>query len=64
MTNTSIIEEFGSSSPVLEQLGPAVEKQIAKIIGAAEVDEVEEAPNTLNLGYSVPIPGVRYYTYL
>ena len=69
MTITSIIEESRSPSPVSEQLSPTLEKQVAEIIGAAEVDAAqvhvrEEATNTINLGYSVPMPGVRYYTYL
>lgn len=67
MTNTPIIEEY--RSPVLEQLSPALEKQVAEIIEAAEVDAAqdhveEEATNTLKLSYSVPMPGVRYYAYL
>ena len=62
MTNTSLIEEH--RSPVLEPLSPTLEKQVAEIIGAAEVDKEEASANTLNLGYSVPMPGVRYYTYL
>ena len=69
MTNTAIIEEHRSPGPVLKQLNPTLERQVADIIGAAEVDAAqahveEEVANTLNLGYSVPMPGVRYYTYL
>ena len=64
MTNTSIIEESRSPSPVLEQLSPALEQQVAEIIEAAQVDREEEATKTIDLGYSVPMPGVRYYTYL
>jgi len=64
MTNTSIAEEHRSPGPVLEQLSPALEKQVSEIIAAAEVGGEEEAANTLKLGYSVPMPGVRYYAYL
>lgn len=72
MTDTSTIEE--SKSPVLEPLGPTLEKQVAEIIGAAEdqadqgheaqLNVEEQADNALNLAFSVPMPGVRYYTYL
>ena len=74
MTITSIIEESRSPSPVSEQLSPTLEKQVAEIVGAArdeiaqdhaaQLNVAEEAANTISLGYSVPMPGVRYYTYL
>ncbi len=62
MTNTSTIEEY--RSPVLEQLSPTLEKQVAEILDSAEECGEEEADNTFKLGFSVPMPGVRYYTYL
>lgn len=53
----------------MEQLSPTLEDQVAEIIGAIEVDAPqvhveEEAAKTPNLGYSVPMPGVRYYRFL
>ena len=72
MTNASINEE--TRSLVLAQLSATLEKQVAEqvaeILRAAEADtaqvlaEEEEAANTPSLGFSVPMPGVRYYTYL
>ena len=72
MTNTSTIEE--SKTPVLEPLSPTLEKQVAEIIVAAEdeadqrheaqVKVEEQADNALSLAFSIPMPGVRYYTYL
>ena len=71
MTNASIIEE--TRSPVLAQLSATLEKQVAEqvaeILRAAEADTAqvqveEEAANAPSLGFSVPMPGVRYYTYL
>ena len=47
--------------------------QVAEIIDATEADPTqahpaqlhdEDAANTINLGYSIPMPGVRYYSYL
>lgn len=72
MTNTSTqeiyreqygTEEYGSPGPILDQLNPALEKQVAQILEATEVEK-EETTNTPKLGYSVPMPGVRYYTYI
>ena len=71
MTNTSIIEE--TRSPVLVPLNATLEnhvaEQVADILRVAEADTArvqveEEAANTPSLGFSVPMPGVRYYTYL
>jgi len=67
MTNTSTIEKHRTAD--LEPLSPTLEEQVADIVGAAETDAAEvnleaEADNTPNLGFSVPMPGVRYYTYL
>ena len=73
MTNTSTAEEYGISSPVLEQLSPTLEKQVADIMGATGADltpthvgqaQATGTENALSLGYSVPMTGVRYYTYL
>ena len=73
MTNTLTVEEFESSSPVLERLSPTLEKQVADILGAADTDlalaheaqvQAPEIENALSLGYSVPMAGVRYYTFL
>ena len=78
MANTSTVEEYGSSSPVLEQLSPTLEKQVADILqaidaGATDADlapahgepvQATKTENALSLGYSVPMAGVRYYTYL
>ena len=64
MTGTAIIEESRSPGPVLEQLSPTLEKQVAEIIEAAGDDAAAESAEPLNLGYSVPMPGVRYYSYL
>lgn len=61
MTPTPQIEE---TTPALQPLSPALEKEVARIIEEAENDEEGEAASTLELGYSVPMPGVRYYNFL
>jgi hypothetical protein len=72
MSNTSTTEEYRteeyrSPGPVLDQLNPSLEKQVAQILEATEVEtevEKQETTNTPKLGYSVPMPGVRYYAYI
>ena len=73
MTDTSTAEEYGVSSPDLEQLSPTLEKQVADIMGDTDADlapthggqvQATGTENARSLGYSVPMAGVRYYTYL
>ena len=58
MTNMSTVEECGSSSPVLEQVSPTLEKQVADILGSTDADlapahgeqvQATESENTFSL---------------
>lgn len=62
MTNTLAIEE--TTSPVLDQLSEVVKTQVAQILEVTEGPREEEGADKVILGFSVPMPGVRYYTYL
>lgn len=64
MTNTLITEEYGPSSPELQPLSPTLEKQVAEILEAAEDSGEDAAASPRSLGFTVPMPGVRYYSYI